>query len=191
MRCAGISRGWRRLVLTDYAVKRERRRAQRVRFVAPFVVVAFVFRLFAALGSGLVWLIYLPIGVLLVWLLASMFLAVHLDRFVILAQRPVGSWPAQVRARSFRRVVEKRPRMGPFAELLGRVTFGPDGTIVWVMGASNRMVFGPLEHAWTPPYRLCARRLKGPWRQVHVAIQRSPDGPVDDLWLRRAKGFPI
>lgn len=101
------------------------------------------------------------------------------------------SQAAAVQAVSFRKVVEKHPRIGSFTELPGRVTFQPDGTTVWGMGCEHPDGIRP---AGAPVGAAVPERclpVKGPWHQARVAIQSGPHGAVDDLWLRRAKDFPI
>lgn len=146
-------------------------------------------------GRTLWWLIalLLLLTVFMAYLSVSMMVPVHPDHLVPLREQPAGAWPAMVRAKSFERVIERRPRIEDFAELPGRITFESDRTIVWVMGKSNRMVFGPLERRWQPPYTLSARRLKGIGGQVHLIIRTGPDPAqdVDDIWLHLAKDFPI
>lgn len=123
----------------------------------------------------------------------SMLIPVHPDHLVQPQETPVGVWSASMRARSFDEVVSRRPNTEEFLALAGKISFHPDGTVVWRVGSFSERSFGPLERRWTPPYGLTACRLKGPRHQLHVAIQTGPDleQDVDDIWLWAAKSFPI
>lgn len=98
-----------------------------------------------------------------------------------------------MRALSINAVPVHGGNIGDFSVLPGHITFEGNDRIVWTISKTNRRAFGEIERQWLMPYQLTARRLRGTGHQVHVAIQAGPDPERDitDIWLRRAKDFPI
>lgn len=177
--------------LTDYARSRESRRAQGVWLMGGFTVLLVVS---AILHGGGLWLtVFLfALGFACAILVITMIVPVHPDHLVSLREKPVGSWPASMRARSFQEVLDLHPNIAD-GTLTGSISFEDQDVIVWRAARQYWRGYGQLERRWVLPYDLKARRLKGMGHQVHVAIRTGPDPEqdVDDMWLRRAQDFPI
>lgn len=107
-----------------------------------------------------------------------------------------GEWRAGLFLREFPETVMRNPKLAESVTTAdGKITFAEDGTIVWrPMGLfrNSRRYPDVSERRWQPPYRLWARRRRGPLNEVHVVIQTGPDqAHMKDLWLYSAKDFPV
>lgn len=177
--------------LTEYARSRESRRAQGVWLMGGFTLLLIASAILH--GRGL-WLtvFLLALGLGCAFLVATMVVPVHPDHLVQPRKRPIGVWPASLRARSFPEVLDLHPNIAD-GTLTGSISFEDQGVIVWRASRQYWRGYGHLERRWILPYGLKARRLKGMGHQVHVVLWTGPDPErdVDDVWLRRAKDFPI
>lgn len=185
------------VILTEYARKRESRRFWNVGIWSGFEILVMTSLSISAFRGGrrLLWLVVL-VAVMAMYcacLVISVLIPVHPSHLVPLREHPIGTWRAQLRARSFESVVSLRPRMSEYTVLPGLVTFEEDGGVSWTIHGSNRRVFGEIGKDWPRDSEIAARRLRGTGHQVHLAIQNpsDPQEGVIDLWLRGAKNFPI
>lgn len=183
---------------TAYACVRERRRIRVLSLFCVALVCAWMVCTFWVTPTGVVgrWLDAAKFVFAAGYVAVALMLAVPLspDRLVTPRQTLVGVWRASMPGRQVPGIHERRPSVGN-REFPGTVTFGADGTVVWhLSGRRNVRRYGDIALRWdTPPCTVTARRIPGVWWLVHVAIYTGPDPQrdVNDMWLRRARTFPI
>jgi hypothetical protein len=175
--------------VTDYPRQRESRRLQGIYLMGPFVLFLGIACSLALSGPGRVAILVSTVAIVLVFVV-SMARPVHPSALTQVTRRgQPGNWPASFRAHSIPGVLQRLPRIGPFAEFSGRLAF-TESAVVWEPTMQTQRSFGVGTQSWDGSWSLQARRLRGLGNQVQVTLTKPGEKSVT-LWMRHGRGFEI
>lgn len=181
--------------LSEYAQKLDSQMLRRTLGMAALLTVEIGALVLFGIVGQFWWLLTLIIimVLLIAWVMLLMLLPVHPDHLVVPRQLVRGSWSAAIGVSQIPAAVQRHPSWRTsMAQFTGCIEFCNDDTIVWHASRKYSHSYPGADQRWQPPYRLWARRVKGGHR-VHVMIQTGLDSEHDvtDIWLNRARRFPI